>query len=67
MFKDRLLLGNLPDIRSADELLNFVEVRSKLIVDSLLFGDEEGTAVAVFESEIGEYSLTVTVMWLSTV
>ncbi|XP_070210414.1 protein mono-ADP-ribosyltransferase PARP14-like isoform X2 [Littorina saxatilis] len=52
MCKDRILLRNLPEVKSADELVNFVEVKSGLTVNKVLFADEEGTAVVIFEDDI---------------
>ena len=55
MCKDRLVLGNLPEVRTRDELLNYVEVKSDLTVDTILFADEEGTVVVIFDTNIGEF------------
>lgn len=55
MCRDRLVLRNLPEVRTRDELRDFVEVKSKLTVDTILFGEEEGTAVVIFETFAGEF------------
>ncbi|KAL8618042.1 hypothetical protein ACOMHN_021762 [Nucella lapillus] len=53
MCKDRVILSNLPEIRSSDELLNFVELKTDKAVDSILFAtEEEGVAVIIFKSDI---------------
>ena len=55
MCRDRLVLRNLPEVRTRDELQDFVEAKSKLTVDNILFGEEEGTAVVIFETDVGEF------------
>ena len=69
MCRDRLVLRNLPEVRTRDELLDFVEAKSKLTVDNILFGEEEGTAVVIFETDVGEFfcatnsGLCLTLWW----
>ena len=65
MCKDRLVVGNLPEVKTADEVQNFVEAKTMLDVQTILFAEEEGTAVVIFNSDVGEFFVVVFVAFLS--
>ncbi|XP_076461057.1 uncharacterized protein LOC143293736 [Babylonia areolata] len=51
-YTDRILLTNLPAVRTTDELKYFVEAKTQVSVSSILFGDSGDVAVIMFESHI---------------
>ncbi|XP_025093181.1 uncharacterized protein LOC112563487 isoform X3 [Pomacea canaliculata] len=52
MMKDRVVLTELEDVSSVDELLNFVEAKTGEDVSSILFGNDGEAAVVIFENVI---------------
>jgi hypothetical protein len=55
MSRDRIIVRNLPEIKSSQELLLFVENKTDVDVAKIMFADEEGVALVTFENDIGEY------------
>lgn len=52
MMRDRVLLTKLPSISSKDELLNFVEAKTGLDVQTILFGEKNTVALVIFEEKV---------------